>query len=113
VAPAEDSKDAKGGDKGQAAPQGGQQEAAPPSQPAAPAAAAPAAPAPAEAPPPPIEAPPPPPADPVEVSEGQTIEQVVAAMGQPQKKAKIGTKEIYYYKDIKVTFVNGKVKDVQ
>ena len=116
VAPAEDSKDAKGGDKGQAAPQGGQQEAAPASQPAAPAAAPPAAaaaPAPAEAPPPPIEAPPPPPADPVEVSEGQTIEQVVAAMGQPQKKAKVGTKEIYYYKDIKVTFVNGKVKDVQ
>ena len=106
VAPAEDSKDAKGGDKGQAAPQGGQQEAAPPSQPAAPAAAAPAAPAPAEAAPAPIEAPPPPPADPVEVSEGQT-------MGQPQKKAKVGTKEIYYYKDIKVTFVNGKVKDVQ
>jgi len=116
VAPAEDSKDAKGGDKGQAAPQGGQQEAVPASQPAAPAAAPPAAaaaPAPAEAPPPPIEAPPPPPADPVEVSEGQTIEQVVAAMGQPQKKAKVGTKEIYYYKDIKVTFVNGKVKDVQ
>jgi hypothetical protein len=112
VAPSEDSKDAKGGDKGQAAPQGGQPEAAPPSQPAAP----PAAPAPAEAAeaaPPPIEPPPPPPADPVEVSEGQTIEQVVAAMGQPQKKAKVGTKEIYYYKDIKVTFVNRKVKDVQ
>ena len=26
---------------------------------------------------------------------------------------KVGTKEIYYYKDIKVTFVNRKVKDVQ
>ena len=112
VAPSDD---AKGDDKGQAAPQGGQQAAAPASQPAAPAApaAAPAAPAPAEAPPPPLEPPPPPPADPVEVSEGQTIEQVVAAMGQPVKKAKIGTKEIYYYKDLKVTFVNGKVKDVQ
>jgi hypothetical protein len=31
----------------------------------------------------------------------------------PQKKAKVGTKEIYYYKDLKVTFVNGKVKDVE
>jgi hypothetical protein len=112
VAPSEDSKDAKGGDNAQPAPQGGQQQAAPPNQPAAPPAA-PAAPAPAEAPPAPIEPPPPPPPDPVEVSEGQTIAQVVAAMGQPVKKAKIGTKDIYYYKDLKVTFVNGKVKDVQ
>lgn len=113
VAPSEDAKDAdKGGDKPkQQAPQGAQQQeaAAPPSQPAAPPAAAP----PAEAPPPPIEPPPPPPPDPTEVSEGQTIEQVVAALGQPQKKAKVGTKDIYYYKDLKVTFVNGKVKDVQ
>jgi hypothetical protein len=105
VAPSEDAKDAKGGDKAQPAPQ----EAAPPSQPATPPPAA----APAEAPPAPIEPPPPPPADPVAVSEGQTIDQVVAALGQPQKKAKVGTKEIYYYKDLKVTFVNGKVKDVQ
>jgi hypothetical protein len=108
VAPSEDKAgDDKGGDK--AAPQGGQQDAPAPSQPAA----APAAPAPAEAPPPPIEAPPPPPADPVSVSEGQTINQVVAALGQPVKKAKVGTKDIYYYKDLKVTFVNGKVTDVQ
>jgi hypothetical protein len=117
VAPAEDSKDAKADDKAQPAAQGGQAEAAPASQPAAPAEPAPAAPAaapaPVEAPPPPIEAPPPPPADPVEVAEGQTIDQVVAAMGQPVRKAKIGTKEIYYYKDLKITFVNGKVKDVQ
>ena len=108
VAPSDDKAgDDKGGDK--AAPQGGQQDAPAPSQPAA----APAAPAPAEAPPPPIEAPPPPPADPVSVSEGQTIDQVVAALGQPVKKAKVGTKDIYYYKDLKVTFVNGKVTDVQ
>jgi hypothetical protein len=109
VAPSEDAKDAKGGDKAQPAPQGGQPEAAPPSQPAA----APAAPAPAEAAPAPIEPPPPPPADPTEVSEGQTIDQVVAALGQPLKKAKVGTKDIYYYKDLKITFINGKVKDVQ
>jgi len=83
--------------------------AAVPAQPAEPAPAA----APAEAAPPPIAPPPPPPADPVEVSEGQTIDQVVAALGQPLKKAKVGTKDIYYYKDLKVTFVSGKVKDVQ
>ena len=110
VAPADD-KDAKAdkgdkGDKQQAASaQGGQQEAAAPSQPApAPAAA------PADAPPAPIAPPPPPPA---EVSAGQTPEQVVATLGEPVKKAKIGTKDIYFYKDMKVTFVNGKVTDIQ
>ena len=109
VAPSEDAKDARDDDKKQPAPQGGQQEPAPPSQPAA----APPAPVPAEAAPAPIEPPPPPPPDPTEVSEGQTIDQVTAALGQPLKKAKVGTKDIYYYKDLKVTFVNGKVKDVQ
>jgi hypothetical protein len=116
VVPPEDSKDskeAKGGDKA-AAPQGGQQEAPPAQSAPAPAPTpAPAAPAPADAPPPVIEPPPPPPADPVSVSEGQTIDQVVAALGQPPRKAKVGAKEIYYYKDLKVTFVNGKVKDIQ
>jgi len=106
VAPAEDAKGS--GDNQQAAPQGGQQQA--PAAPAQPAAAPPAA---AEAPPPPLEAPPPPPAEPVEVKVGQTPEQVVAALGQPLKKAKTPTKEIYFYKDLKVTFVDGKVKDVE
>ena len=62
------------------------------------------------APPPP---PPPPPAEAPVVSLGQTPDEVVAALGQPVKKAKIGTKEIYFYKDLKVTFVNNKVKDIQ
>jgi hypothetical protein len=71
----------------------------------------------AEAPPPPIP-PPPPPADepaaaPKTVSLGQTKDVVTANFGQPDKIAKVGTKEIYYYKDFKVTFVNGKVTDVQ
>jgi hypothetical protein len=109
VAPSEDAKDDKG-DKGK----GGQQEAPAAANNAAPAPAAPAAaPAPVEAPPPPIEAPPPPPAEPATVAVGQTPDEVVAALGQPVKKAKIGTKEIYYYKDLKVVFLNGKVKDVQ
>jgi hypothetical protein len=109
VAPSEDAKDAKGGDKAQPAPQGGQPADAAPSQAAASAPAA----APAEAPPAPIAPPPPPPPDPAEVKEGQTMDEVVAALGQPVRKAKVGTKDIYFYKDLKVTFVNGKVKDVQ
>ena len=63
-------------------------------------------------------APPPPPADqaqapPKTVSLGETKDNVVADFGQPTKVAKVGTKEIYFYKDIKVTFVGGKVTDVQ
>lgn len=106
VAPSEDAKDDKQ-KPGPVAGTPGEQQAA-----AAPAAAE-AAPPPVEAPPPAIEAPPPPPAEPATVSLGQTPDEVVAALGQPTKKAKIGTKEIYFYKDLKVTFLNGKVKDIQ
>jgi hypothetical protein len=38
---------------------------------------------------------------------------VSAAFGQPVKEAKLGAKEIYYYKDMKVTFTNGKVSNVE
>jgi hypothetical protein len=102
-----------------------QQPAAPPARgprPKAPVAAPPAE----AAPPPPAPepalapiAPPPPPPDepqapPKELKIGQTKDQVVANFGQPEKVVKLGTKEIYYYKDLgKVTFVNGKVTDVQ
>jgi outer membrane protein assembly factor BamE (lipoprotein component of BamABCDE complex) len=44
---------------------------------------------------------------------GQTKDQVVAAMGQPVRIADLGKKQIYYYKDLKITFVDGKVTDVQ
>ena len=66
------------------------------------------------APPAPI-APPPPPADqpPQTIEIGQTTDQVVAALGQPQKIAKVGAKQIYFYKDLKVTFTSGKVSDVE
>lgn len=62
--------------------------------------------------------PPPPPADeqapaPKTISLGQTKDVVVANFGQPEKIAKVGKKEIYYYKDLKVTFVDGKVTDVE
>jgi hypothetical protein len=103
VQPADDS-GANG--QGQQAPANGQQQAPANGQPQQ-----------AETPPPPIPPPPPPadepPAAPKTISLGQTVDVVVANFGQPEKIANIGTKQIYYYKDIKVTFVNGKVTDVQ
>jgi hypothetical protein len=38
---------------------------------------------------------------------------VTAGFGQPQRIAKIGVKTIYYYKDMKVIFTNGKVSNVE
>jgi hypothetical protein len=63
-------------------------------------------------------APPPPPADaapnpPPTVSLGQTMDQVTAIMGQPKSLARAGGKVIFTYPDLKVTFLNGKVSDVQ
>jgi len=98
---------------------------APADQAAAAAPAAPAAPAPPpvaqaapEAPLAPIAPPPPPPPDPVvetkSIEVGQTKDQVVAILGKPNNIIKAaGNKEIYQYKDIKVTFVNGKMTDAQ
>jgi hypothetical protein len=81
-----------------------------PAQPAAPATPQ----APAAAPMPDI-APPPPPADapPPTIALGQTKDQVTAGFGQPTRIAKLGVKEIFYYKDMKVTFTNGKVSNVE
>ena len=44
---------------------------------------------------------------------GQTEDEVVGMIGQPEKKIALGSKEIFVYKDIKVTFIGGKVADVQ
>lgn len=113
-------------DKGQDA--GGQQQPQQPQQPAppprrsAPVAAPPTQPEPiAPPPPPPADKPepiaPPPPvtedAPPKTIALGQTTDQVVAIYGKPERTAKIGEKEIYSYKDLKITFVKGKVTDVQ
>jgi hypothetical protein len=69
------------------------------------------------APPAPVDAiaPPPPPTDapPPTIALDQTPEQVVAGFGQPMRVAKLGAKEIYYYKDMKVTFTSGKVTNVE
>jgi hypothetical protein len=54
-----------------------------------------------------------PPQEPAQISIGQTVDQVKAALGTPEKIVNLGAKQIYVYKDLKVTFVNGKVSDVQ
>jgi hypothetical protein len=89
----DDAQQEQGGDQGgqqqgqqQAAPDQGQQPAAQAPQPAA---------------------------DPVNIEKGMTTDQVVAAMGQPDKKVNLGAKQMYYYKDMKVIFLSGKVSDVQ
>ena len=79
----------QGGDQG-----GGQQQAAAQDQAQQPAAEQPAA-------------------EPASIEKGMTTDQVEAAMGKPEKKVTLGTKVIYYYKDMKVIFLSGKVSDVQ
>ena len=87
------------------------QQAAGAEAPRAPEPRAPEAPmAPIAPPPPPPDAAPPPPKT---ISVGQTKDQVAAIFGPPQKIVKLGAKEIHYYPDMKVTFVNGKVSDVE
>jgi len=54
-----------------------------------------------------------PPPEPQQIEKGQTPDQVKAAIGVPDKIVNLGPKQIYVYKDIKVTFLNGKVSDVQ
>ncbi len=66
--------------------------------------------APIAPPPPPADAPPP---APKTIAVGQTKDQVVAIFGQPTKVVQLKAKEIDVYPDMKVTFVNGKVTDVQ
>ena len=88
---------AKSDDKGNQQPAAGQ---APAADAAPPAEAAPAAEA-------------APPAPPATIEKGQTPDQVLGILGQPEKIINLGTKQIYVYKDLKVTFVNGKVTDAQ
>jgi hypothetical protein len=47
------------------------------------------------------------------ISMGQTEDEVVGILGPPQKKVNLGGKEIYFYPDMKVVFISGKVADVQ
>jgi hypothetical protein len=59
------------------------------------------------------QAPPAPPPEPLKIELGQNTDQVVAGLGQPDKVVDLGSKKIYIYKDLKITFVDGKVSDVQ
>ncbi len=47
------------------------------------------------------------------ISLGQTTDQVVAILGQPQKIVNLGAKQMYFYPDMKVIFTSGKVSDVK
>jgi hypothetical protein len=62
-----------------------------------------------------LAAPQPPPAPAPTLSTGQTKDQVIAAFGEPQRKAAAGPKEIFIYTDLKmkVTFTNGKVSSIE
>lgn len=51
--------------------------------------------------------------EPATVQLGMTTDEVQSALGKPDKIFNVGPKQIYVYKDVKVTFQNGKVADVQ
>jgi hypothetical protein len=84
----------QGGQQGQDQQGGQQQQAAQQDQPAA------QQPAPAQA-------------EPQTIEKGQTTDQVQSSLGKPDKIVNLGVKQIWVYKDLKVTFLNGKVSDVQ
>jgi hypothetical protein len=52
-------------------------------------------------------------AGPVTISLGQTMSDVEAISGKPDKVIDLGAKKIYVYKDLKITFTDGRVSDVQ
>lgn len=68
-------------------------------------------------PPPPADAAPPPaPASTAPaptVSMGQTMDQVIVILGAPKSVSKAGANTVFVYSDLKVTFTNGKVSDVE
>jgi hypothetical protein len=69
--------------------------------------------APADSAAPPQQAAAQPAAPPKTIALGQTTDQVVAILGQPQEIVNLGAKQMYFYPDMKVIFTNGKVTDVQ
>jgi hypothetical protein len=52
-------------------------------------------------------------AAPATIGLGQTTDQVTAALGAPKRIVDLGTKKIYIYQDMKITFKAGKVSDVE
>ncbi|HYK92239.1 MAG TPA: hypothetical protein VE398_25985 [Acidobacteriota bacterium] len=51
--------------------------------------------------------------EPATVQLGMTTDQVQSILGKPKKIFNVGAKQIFVYPDVKVTFQNGKVADVQ
>jgi hypothetical protein len=51
-------------------------------------------------------------AEPQTVQLGMTTDQVQSTLGKPDKVFNLGAKQLYVYKDVKVTFIDGKVNDV-
>lgn len=47
------------------------------------------------------------------ISLGMTPEEVERAIGRPKNTVDLGSKKIFVYKDLKITFLNGRVSDVQ
>jgi hypothetical protein len=60
----------------------------------------------------PIKEPPPPPPPQPKLEKGLTIDQVVSQLGQPVTTATVGDKQIYLFKEWKITFIGGKVADI-
>ncbi len=44
---------------------------------------------------------------------GQTLEEVTAIFGAPEKKLLLGPKAVFVYRDVKVVFIDGKVVDAE
>jgi len=52
-------------------------------------------------------------APPATITLGLSVDEVEARLGKPRDIADLGAKKIYVYRDLKVTFMNGKVTDIQ
>ena len=52
------------------------------------------------------------PAAPATIALGMTVEQVTNALGQPQSIMDMGPRKMYMFKDLKITFKDGKVTDM-
>jgi hypothetical protein len=44
---------------------------------------------------------------------GMSVDEVKSIQGEPQKIVDLGAKKIYVYKDLKITFADGKAIDIQ
>ena len=53
------------------------------------------------------------PTAPINISLGQSTARVKELLGEPSRVVNLGTKTIYFYKDMKITFLEGKVSGVE